>query len=398
MYGWTTVDTRVEQRDRDAGAREPGNPDVGAAPTGDVEDVVDAARVDRSGNRGSHREDAPHVGIADDDREAARVERGGKAVEHPVVRMLRLDRGSVEGESRDDGALGAPRGCRPRTLLLLGRDTARRAQLAWRARAWRARRSSGRRAGRTAGRRAGSPSRRRPTRAARRRRSLLRPRGARPTRSSHHADRSARVGLQAADAYASRARASGEGTGSVNRAAEAIMAALSVQSESGARAASGSAARSSVFAATPPTTAIRSMPVVSAPGGGAGSGRGRSRAGTRPPDRRDARRGPRRRDRGPCRGETVLTPENERSRPGTRATGKRNASGSPWRASASISAPPGIRKPEESGTLVERLTGGVVERRAEQLERATPPHRQQERVTAAREQADEGRLDGVGPR
>jgi hypothetical protein len=40
-------------------------------------------------------------------------------------------------------------------------------------------------------------------------------------------------------------------------AAEAIIAALSVQSGSGASAASGSDARSSEFAATPPTTAIR---------------------------------------------------------------------------------------------------------------------------------------------
>ena len=43
---------------------------------------------------------------------------------------------------------------------------------------------------------------------------------------------------------------------SVKRAAEAIMAALSVQSASGAAVASGRAARSSEFAATPPTTAI----------------------------------------------------------------------------------------------------------------------------------------------
>jgi hypothetical protein len=49
----------------------------------------------------------------------------------------------------------------------------------------------------------------------------------------------------------------------VYRAADAIIAALSVQSASGAKAASGSASRSSEFAATPPTTAIRSSPVCS---------------------------------------------------------------------------------------------------------------------------------------
>ena len=47
--------------------------------------------------------------------------------------------------------------------------------------------------------------------------------------------------------------------GSVNRAAEAIMAALSVQRLSGAAAASGSEALSSEFAATPPTSAIGTL-------------------------------------------------------------------------------------------------------------------------------------------
>ena len=48
---------------------------------------------------------------------------------------------------------------------------------------------------------------------------------------------------------------------SVNRAAEAIMAALSVQSANGAAVASGSVALSSEFAATPPTTATLVAPV-----------------------------------------------------------------------------------------------------------------------------------------
>jgi hypothetical protein len=47
-------------------------------------------------------------------------------------------------------------------------------------------------------------------------------------------------------------------------AAEAIIAALSVHSSSGAAEASGSEARSSELAATPPTIAIRSVPSSSA--------------------------------------------------------------------------------------------------------------------------------------
>ena len=48
------------------------------------------------------------------------------------------------------------------------------------------------------------------------------------------------------------------------RAADAIIAALSVQSERGTKRASGSAARSSELAETPPTTAIVPCPVSSA--------------------------------------------------------------------------------------------------------------------------------------
>ena len=108
---------------------------------------------------------------------------------------------------------------------------------AWRARACRARRSSVRRVEPTAGRRASSPSQPRMP-------------AHRPRRSPHHSGAGLRRrgsprragGLrvvQAADAYASRLRASSAGTGSMNRAAEAIMAALSVQSASGARARAG---------------------------------------------------------------------------------------------------------------------------------------------------------------
>ena len=54
--------------------------------------------------------------------------------------------------------------------------------------------------------------------------------------------------------------------------------------------------------------------------------------------RRSASSGPRSRI---AYSSAVLSPENEKSSPGTRATGNANASGSPSRASRSIAAPPG---------------------------------------------------------
>src|SRR5439155_393014 len=51
-----------------------------------------------------------------------------------------------------------------------------------------------------------------------------------------------------------------------------------------------------------------------------------------------------------------------------------------------------IAEPEQAGALVERLPGGVVERRAEDAERPSLGYVDQHRVPAAREQADEGRL------
>jgi hypothetical protein len=52
-----------------------------------------------------------------------------------------------------------------------------------------------------------------------------------------------------------------------------------------------------------------------------------------------------------------------------------------------------VAEPEQPRALVERLSGSVVERRAEPFGRAVPAHRQQEGVPPAREQADERRLD-----
>ena len=89
-----------------------------------------------------------------------------------------------------------------------------------------------------------------------------------------------------------------------------------------------------------------------------------------------------------------MTPENEKSRPGTRATGNRNASGSPLARERVDLGPARVRQAEQARALVERLPRGVVERRAEPLERAALAHGQQQRVPPAREEADEGRLDG----
>src|SRR5581483_10449281 len=53
----------------------------------------------------------------------------------------------------------------------------------------------------------------------------------------------------------------------------------------------------------------------------------------------------------------------------------------------------GIAEAEQARALVERLAGSVVERRPEQLRLAMAAHGQQLRVSSAREQADERRLE-----
>ena len=53
------VDPRIEQRNRHAGAREPGNADVDSPPTGGADEIVEAARHRPRGNRGPDRETRP---------------------------------------------------------------------------------------------------------------------------------------------------------------------------------------------------------------------------------------------------------------------------------------------------------------------------------------------------
>ena len=90
-----------------------------------------------------------------------------------------------------------------------------------------------------------------------------------------------------------------------------------------------------------------------------------------------------------------MSPENEKSSPGTRAIGKSYASGSPSRASRSIGRPARVAEPEQARALVERLAGRVVERRPDDLEAAVVPYVEEQRVPAAREQAQERRVDGL---
>ena len=56
-----------------------------------------------------------------------------------------------------------------------------------------------------------------------------------------------------------------------------------------------------------------------------------------------------------------------------------------------------VAEPQQPRALVERLAGGVVERRAEHLEARRLDDGEQERVPAAREEAGERRLEGLGP-
>ena len=121
--GVDDVDAGVEQGNRHACAGEPRNPDVGAPPAADLEQV---AGVDCGRDGGAHREHAQHIGVAGDDRQRARVERGREPVENAVVGVLGLDRSPPESEPGDHLALRVARAGRPGTLLLLRRHAAGR--------------------------------------------------------------------------------------------------------------------------------------------------------------------------------------------------------------------------------------------------------------------------------
>ena len=113
---------------------------------------------------------------------------------------------------------------------------------------------------------------------------------------------------------------------------------------------------------------------------------------------RSALRAPSRpgRGRGPHRATRSSSPENEKSRPGTRATGKSNAVRVAFLREPIDGRAAGIAEPEQPGALVEGLTRGVVQRRAEPFRAPALAHGEEQRVAAAREQARERRLQRVG--
>ena len=185
--------------------------------------------------------------------------------------------------------------------------------------------------------------------------------------------------------------------GRAKRAADAIIAALSVQSARGAKRASGRAARSSEFAATPPTTASR-VSASRAPGSGLET------ADERPHDRALVGRREIRAPRLELRlGEVADGVEQRRLEAREREVEPGNAGdGKAKRLGIALAREPvdlgaaWIAEPEQPRALVERLARGVVERRAEDLERRPVADREQQRVPPAREQARERRLVRVG--
>ena len=182
---------------------------------------------------------------------------------------------------------------------------------------------------------------------------------------------------------------------SVNRAADAIIAALSVQSASGASAASGSAARSSEFAATPPTTAIRLGRQV--------LGRRLRALDERPHDRALVRRG----EIGAAALELVgsevadrveerrLEAREREVEPGNARDRERVGLGITLARETVELGAAGVAEAEQARTLVEGLAGRVVERRPDAPVAGVIGDVEQERVPAAREQAQERRLDRV---
>ena len=93
-----------------------------------------------------------------------------------------------------------------------------------------------------------------------------------------------------------------------------------------------------------------------------------------------------------------MRPENEKSSPGTRAIGKVVRLGVALRRQPVDRRSARIAEPEQPRALVERLAGRVVERRAHDVEPAVIPDVEEQRVPAAREQAEERRVDGSGCR
>ena len=255
------VDAGVEQRDRDAGAVEPRQLDLGptTAPRGEHVGLEDrAVRGDRRWIGSPDGEHALDGRVTLQRGEQPRVERGGEAVQDADVRLLGLHRDAAERETRDRAVLRVAGGGRPDThLQLAGAASHRPNTVGERRRAQDDDPAAPELRERTASQQ--------PLPALGSGRLLRRPRRAAGREQAGREQRGER-GLRSTQTNTHRGQGSrGTRAGRPNRAADAIMAALSVASESGAKRASGSAARSSELAATPPTTATVRSPVRSAP-------------------------------------------------------------------------------------------------------------------------------------
>ena len=248
------VDAGVEQRDGHAGAVETRDLEVRDRRRRSTPPA--SARLRRV--RDPHREDARDLAIVVEQRERRRVEARREAVDAPSRTGTR----ARSARRRPPGARGtapaAPRRRRPRAHLRLGRLAA----AATRTRAASEggfRRTTYRCAVETARTHAEHSL---PARLVdRRARRLLRTRAEPPTRRASGATAGQPSGATR-ETRTHRAQGS-EGSGAARRTAphEAIIAALSVQSSSGANARLGQRAREAPeFAATPPTTAMRSRP------------------------------------------------------------------------------------------------------------------------------------------
>ena len=171
---------------------------------------------------------------------------------------------------------------------------------------------------------------------------------------------------------------------------------MSVHSSSGAKAASGSALRSSEFAATPPTDR---EPLEAGPSAAS------SRRRTQCADDRALVRG---REIGPppldlVRPEVAHRVQERRLEPREREVESRDAGdreverlGIALPGEPVDRGPPRVAETEEASALVERLARRVVERRPQPLGPTSLAHGEEERVPAAREQARERRLERIG--
>ncbi len=93
-----------------------------------------------------------------------------------------------------------------------------------------------------------------------------------------------------------------------------------------------------------------------------------------------------------------MSPANEKSSPGRRRpVGNSNAPDLPRAASRSSAGAARVAEPQQPRALVERLAGGVVERLAEHFViGAGIAHAREQGVAAARDQAEERRLERLG--